>query len=465
MREKISGSQLEKGLDALAHRFHANFSRNESVCSTHTHTITTLPHQLPDAVVYVENTQDMQDVVVIANQYNLPIIAFNAGTSLEGQLNAPFGGISVDCSRMDKVIEFNPEDMTISVEPGITREVLNSWLRDSGLFFPVDPGANASIGGMASTRASGTNAVRYGTMKDAVLSAEVVMADGKLIRTASKAKKSAAGYDLTHLLVGSEGTLGLFTAITLKLHPIPEVIASGICTFDSVKHACDAVIEMIQCAVPIARVELMDQIQVAACNAYSGLDLEPRPTLCLEFHGDSAGVDTQIALFDEIAKSHSGLDFIHSRDPQERTKLWTARHNAFWASESLMKGCEIFSTDVCVPISKLADCVEETQKDLQESGLMGPIVGHVGDGNFHVLLGYHKDKPDEVSKAMEFSARLSERAIAFDGTCTGEHGIGQRKAPYLRKEFGYGVDYMQLIKQALDPQNILNPGKYGFKNY
>ena len=318
---------------------------------------------------------------------------------------------------------------------------------------------------MASTRASGTNAVRYGTMKDAVLSAEAVMADGRLIRTASKAKKSAAGYDLTHLLVGSEGTLGLLTSITLKLQPIPEVIASGVCTFDSVKHACDAVIEMIKCAVPIARVELMDQYQVAACNAYSGLNLEARPTLCLEFHGDSASVDAQISTFSDIAKSHSGLDFAYSRDPQERNKLWTARHNAFWASEALMKGREIFSTDVCVPISQLAACVEQTQQDLQESGLMGPIVGHVGDGNFHVLLGYHKDNTDEVERAMAFSSRLSERAISFSGTCTGEHGIGQRKAPYLRKEFLDGVDFMQMIKKALDPQNILNPGKYGFDNY
>ncbi|UXM94013.1 FAD-binding protein [Bartonella sp. HY329] len=465
MRVKIMDANLEKGLKALSDKFGVNFSNNESIRASHTHTISTLEHQLPDCVIYVENASDVQSLVLIAQEYNLPIIAFSAGTSLEGQLNAPFGGISVDFSRMNKVIEFNPDDMTITVEPGITREVLNSWLRDSGLFFPVDPGANASIGGMASTRASGTNAVRYGTMKDLVLSAEAVMADGRLIRTASKAKKSAAGYDLTHLLVGSEGTLGLFTAITLKLQPIPEVIASGVCTFESVKHACDAVIEMIQCAVPIARVELMDQVQVAACNAYSGLDLEARPTLCLEFHGDSTSVDTQIAIFDEIAKSHGSLDFTYSRDADQRAKLWKARHNAFWAGEALMKNCEIFSTDVCVPISKLAICVEETQKDLQETGLMGPIVGHVGDGNFHLLLGYEKGNPNERAKAMAFSARLSERAIYFDGTCTGEHGIGERKAPYLRKEFGDGVDFMQVIKQALDPKNILNPGKYGFDNY
>lgn len=465
MREKLSGEQLEAALHQLAEAFGEAFTRNPSVCEVHSHAVTALDRQLPDGVLYATGADDVVKAVKICAAHKLPIIGYGAGSSLEGQLNAPFGGLSIDFSRMDKVISFEPEDMTITVEPGITREVLNSWLRDSGLFFPIDPGANASIGGMASTRASGTNAVRYGTMKDAVLCAETVMADGRLIRTASRAKKSAAGYDLTRLLVGSEGTLGLFTSITLKLHPIPEVISSGMCTFDSVKDACNAVIETIQCAIPMARVELLDEYQVAACNAYSGLDLAARPTLCIEFHGDAESVSAQAALFGEIVAGHGATDFEHSTNPEKRATLWKARHNAFWAAEASMPGTKVFSTDVCVPISQLADCVVETQKDLQETGLNGPIVGHVGDGNFHVLLGYHEDKPDEERAARAFTARLTERAIAMGGTCTGEHGIGQRKAPYLKKELGAAVEFMAAIKWALDPDNILNPGKYGFADF
>lgn len=444
--------------------FGDQFSDNLSVRQSHSHNVTSLAQQYPDGVVYVTSAEDVVKTIKLCAQHKMPIIAYGAGSSIEGQLNAPNGGISLDFSKMDQIISFSPEDMTITVQPGITREVLNSWLRDSGLFFPLDPGANASIGGMASTRASGTNAVRYGTMKDAVLCAEAVMADGRLIRTASRAKKSAAGYDLTRLLVGSEGTLGIFTEITLRLHPQPEIVSSGVCTFATVTDACNTVIDSIQCSIPFARVELMDEFMVQACNAYSGLDLAPNPTLCVEFHGDKANVDNQVAMFAEIAKSHGSNDFQHSTNPERRAQLWKARHNAFWAAEASLPDCEVFSTDACVPISRLADCVGETQKDLQAHGLKGPMIGHVGDGNFHVLLGYHKGNAEEEKKVNDFSKRVSERAIAMGGTCTGEHGIGQRKAKYLRMELGDAVDFMQTIKKALDPDNILNPGKYGFSD-
>ncbi|WP_297322700.1 FAD-linked oxidase C-terminal domain-containing protein [uncultured Bartonella sp.] len=456
---------INRVCEELKTAFGERFSTNRSVRESHAHNITALAHQNPDGVLFVMSKDDVVTAVKICARYKMPIIPFGAGSSIEGQLNAPNGGISFDFTKMDQVISFSPEDMTITVQPGITREVLNSWLRDSGLFFPIDPGANASIGGMASTRASGTNAVRYGTMKDAVLCAEAVMANGQLIHTASRAKKSSAGYDLTTLLVGSEGTLGVFTEITLRLHPLPEVVSSGACTFATVTDACNAVIESIQCAIPFARVELLDEFMVKACNAYSGLKLDPRPTLCVEFHGDKSSVAAQVALFGEIAANHGSTDFQHSTDPDKRADLWKARHNAFWAAQASLPDCDVFSTDACVPISKLADCVSETQKDLQQHHLIGPMIGHVGDGNFHVLLGYHKGNKEEENKVYQFSERLSERAIAMGGTCTGEHGIGQRKAKYLRMELDGAVDFMWAIKKALDPDNIFNPGKYGFADY
>lgn len=459
---KVDQNTIEQVCRELEEIFKNRFSSNLSVRDAHSHNVTTLTHQIPDGVVYALSTEDVIKTVQICARHKMPIIGFGVGSSLEGQLNAPNGGISLDFSKMDQVVSFSPDDMTVTVQPGITRETLNSWLRDSGLFFPIDPGANASIGGMAATRASGTSAVRYGTMREAVLCAQAVMADGRLIRTASRAKKTAAGYDLTRLLVGSEGTLGLFTELTIRLHPIPEVIASGICTFATIGDACNAVIESIQCAIPFARVELMDEFMVKACNAYSGLTLEPRPTLCLEFHGDESSVAGQAATFREIAATHGSIDFQQSTDANKRAQLWKARHNALWAAEASLPDCEVFSTDACVPISRLADCVNETQKDLQDHNLIGPIIGHVGDGNFHVFVGYHKKNKEEEKKIYEFTERLSERAILMGGTCTGEHGIGQRKTKYLRLELGEAVDYMWAIKKALDPDNILNPGKYGF---
>ncbi|CAM1638694.1 FAD-binding oxidoreductase [Bartonella apis] len=465
MAKHCDEATIDRVCEELKAAFGDRFSRNLSVRQAHSHNVTALYQQTPDGVVYATNKDDVVKIVKICVEYKMPIIAFGAGSSIEGQLNAPKGGISIDFSKMDQVVSFSPEDMTITVQPGITRETLNSWLRDSGLFFPIDPGADASIGGMASTRASGTNAVRYGTMREAVLSAEAVMADGRIIRTASRAKKSAAGYDLTRLLVGSEGTLGIFTEITLRLHPVPEVVSCGACTFPTVTDACNAVIEAIQCAIPLARVELLDEFMTKACNAYSGLTLDPLPTLCVEFHGDKTSVAAQVSLFGEIAASHGSKDFKHSTDPDKRAELWKARHEAFWAAQASLPDCDVFSTDACVPISRLADCVGETQKDLQEHHLIGPMVGHVGDGNFHVLLAYHKGNKEEEKKVYEFSERLSERAISMDGTCTGEHGIGQRKAKYLRLELGDAVDYMRAIKKALDPDNIFNPGKYGFEDY
>lgn len=464
MPKCLTKTEIEDVCQQFQLRFGNQFSRNISVRSAHAHTVSVLDQQIPDAVLYAKNSDDIVDAVKICASFQCPIIAYGAGTSLEGQLNAPFGGVCIDYSQMDQVLSFSPEDMTVTVQPGITREVLNSWLRDSGLFFPIDPGANATIGGMAATRASGTNAVRYGTMKDTVLSLKAVMADGRHIKTASRAKKSSAGYDLTRLLVGSEGTLGLFTELTLKLQPQPEVISSGVCTFVTVLDACNAVIEAIQCAIPLARVELLDEYMVAACNAYSNLSLEPRPTLCVEFHGDALSVAAQSTLFCEIVASHGSTDFKHSTNSDQRAKLWKARHDAFWAAEASIKHGEIFSTDVCVPISRLADCVGETQRDLQETGLLGPIIGHVGDGNFHVLLAYQKGNKDDEAKAKAFTKRLSERAILMDGTCTGEHGIGQRKADYLKMEMDQAWDIMFDIKNALDPHHLLNPGKYGFHN-
>ncbi|MDX5359469.1 MAG: FAD-binding protein [Rhodobacterales bacterium] len=453
---------IEGACAALTARFGNRLDRSLGSRRTHTHTVTYLAAELPDAVLKVESAEEVAEAVAICARHRMPVIAFGAGSSLEGHLNAPQGGLSIDLSGMDQVVSVSAEDMTVTVQPGITREALNSYLRDTGLFFPIDPGANASIGGMASTRASGTTAVRYGTMKDNVLTAQAVMADGRIIRTAQRAKKTSAGYDLTRLLVGAEGTLGILTEITLKLYPIPEVIGSGTCTFASVADACTTVIETIQSAVPIARVELLDEAQVAACNAYSKLGLPVVPTLFVEFHGSPAEVQAQTETFAAIAEGNGAQGFAWSPDPAQRGKLWQARHDAYWAAAAAAPDKQVFSTDVCVPISRLADCVVETQKDLQDHGLTGPILGHVGDGNFHVLLTLDPNSAREVAEVEAFTSRLVARAIGMGGTSTGEHGVGQRKAAYLRKELGDAVDFMAAIKQALDPLNIMNPGKHGF---
>ena len=417
------------------------------------------PGSPPDAVAFVRTTAEVQKIVTICARYGTPVIPYGAGTSLEGHIAALFGGISIDFAQMNRVLEVNAEDLDARVEAGVTRKQLNMHLRDQGLFFPIDPGADASLGGMAATRASGTNAVRYGTMRENVLSLTIVMANGEVVRTAKRAKKSSAGYDLTRLLVGSEGTLGVITEVGLKLHGIPESIAAGVCPFPTIEAACNAVIQTIQIGIPVARIELVDELHVKAFNVYSKLDLKVVPTLFVEFHGTPASTAEQSEIFSAIAGELGGGPFEWATREEERQKLWQARHDAFWATRTLMPGKEVFSTDVCVPISRLAECVRETQEDLARYGLFGPIVGHVGDGNFHVVLYCDRSDEAEVARVTTFYERLIHRAIAMDGTSTGEHGVGLGKMKFLEAEHGSGLAVMRQIKQALDPNNILNPGK------
>ena len=458
-----SGVRNEKGiaevLPRLAAHFGERFQTGEAIRSQHAHTTTYIPAQLPDGVVFAGNAEDVQAVVALCAEHAVPVIPFGTGSSLEGQVNAPNGGISIDFSNMKRVLEVNAEDLDCTVEPGITREELNIYLRDTGLFFPIDPGANASIGGMTSTRASGTNAVRYGTMKDNVLAVTAVTATGEEIRTAHRARKSSAGYDLTRLFVGAEGTLGVLTSVTLRLQGIPAVIAGGICGFPTLKDACNAVIMTIQLGIPVARIELLNTLQVQACNAYSGLTLPEQPTLFVEFHGNEESVRLQSEEFGAIAAECGGGAFVWSADAAERGKLWKARHNVYWSCKALRPGHAALSTDVCVPISRLADCVAETERDIEEHGLLAPIVGHAGDGNFHTCVVFDDKEPAEVAKVEAFVRRLNARALAMDGTCTGEHGIGQGKQTFLPKELGGSLTLMRQIKQALDPRNIMNPGK------
>ena len=455
----MKSSSIATAIDILKQRFGDQLSTALSVRQHHSHTTTQIKSQIPDAVVFAKETADVAAAVAVCQAHQCPIIPFGVGSSLEGHVNAPLGGVSVDMNAMDRVLAVHETDLDAVVQPGITRETLNNYLRDTGLFFPIDPGANASLGGMAATRASGTNAVRYGTMKDNILALEAVMADGQVIRTGTRAKKSSAGYDLTRLLIGSEGTLGLITELTVKLQGVPEVIAGGICSFPSVEAACNAVINTIQYGIPVARIELLDTVQVCACNRYSGLELPEETLLLLEFHGTKHGVGEQSEMFGEIASEYTPYEFKWTTDQEARTKLWKARHDAFWAAMALVPGGIAMSTDVCVPISRLAECVEDTRRDIEESGIIAPIVGHVGDGNFHTLPIALPDDVEAWKRIQSFVERLSERAIAMDGTCTGEHGIGQGKIKYLRQEMGPAIDMMIAVKQALDPNDILNPGK------
>jgi D-lactate dehydrogenase (cytochrome) len=444
----------------LAARFGNKLVTSEAVRIQHGHTLTWVPNAPPDAVVFVETTEDVVDVVRICAAHDAPLIPFGAGTSLEGHVNALYGGVSIDMTRMDRVLAVHPEDLDCVVEPGVHRKALNEQLRDTGLFFPIDPGADASIGGMAATRASGTNAVRYGTMKDNVLSLVVVTADGSIVKTGGRAKKSSAGYDLTRLFVGSEGTLGVITELTLRLYGVPEAISAGHCPFKDVRSACDATIATIQSGIPVARIELLDALQVKGCNNYSKLSLPETPMLFLEFHGSPASVAEQSERFGEIAGEFGGGPFVWATQPEERSRLWQARHDAYWAAITLRPGARPFATDVCVPISRLADCVQETQRDIAEAGLVAPIVGHVGDGNFHVSPLVDMDDPADIARAEAFSSRLVRRALAMEGTCTGEHGVGQKKIHYVEEEFPPAtLDLMRRIKHAFDPNNLFNPGK------
>ncbi|WP_099864671.1 FAD-binding oxidoreductase [Pararhizobium haloflavum] len=450
---------IRQVVDILKQQFGERLQTGEAFRAQHAHTTTYIAPQLPDAVVFAETADEVKAVVRLAAAHRVPVIPFGVGTSLEGQVNAPSGGISIDLSRMDKVLQVNAEDLDCTVEPGITRVALNTYLRDTGLFFPIDPGANASIGGMTSTRASGTNAVRYGTMRDNVIAVTAVTATGEEIRTGHRARKSSAGYDLTRLFVGAEGTLGVITSVTLKLSGVPQAISGGVCPFGSVEDACNAVIMTIQMGIPVARIELLDALQMKACNAYSGLDYPDAPALFVEFHGTEASVREQAATFGEIAAECGGGAFLWETDPEARNRLWKARHDAYFAALQLRPGAGTFATDVCVPISRLAECVRETQEDIAANGLMAPIVGHAGDGNFHVMVLMDMADSGEIDRAEAFVERLNARALAMDGTCTGEHGIGQGKQRFLGEEIGDGVDLMRAIKTALDPQNIMNPGK------
>jgi len=451
---------MEAATAELAAHFGNRLVTSRAVREQHGNTMTWIENQAPDAVVFPQDTADVQAAVRICAKHRVPVIPFGAGTSLEGQINAPQGGVSIDFRDMNRILAVHAEDLDCVIEPGVTRKMLNEHLRDQGLFFPIDPGADASLGGMAATRASGTNAVRYGTMKDNVLALKVVKADGELMTTATRARKSSSGYDLTRLIVGSEGTLGVITEITLKLHGIPEAISAGICPFPSVEAACNATILTIQSGIPVARIELLDEVQVRASNAYSKLTLPETPLLLVEFHGTEAGVAEQSQRFGEIAADLGGGPFEWATKAEDRTRLWQARHDGYFAACSLRPGAKSLATDVCVPISRLAECVTETQRDVQDAKLVAPIVGHVGDGNFHVALMVEPSDPVEMKAVKIFLERLTERALRMGGTCTGEHGVGQGKMKYLLAEHGApAIAAMQAVKLALDPQNIMNPGK------
>ncbi len=417
------------------------------------------PVDPPDAVAFVQSTEEVAAVVAACARHDTPVIPFGTGTSLEGGVAALRGGVCIDMSGMNAILRVSPEDLDVTVQAGVTRKRLNEHLRDTGLFFPIDPGADASIGGMASTRASGTNAVRYGTMRENVLGLTVVLADGRIVKTGGRARKSAAGYDLTRLFVGAEGTLGVITEVTLRLYGIPEAVSSAVCPFPTIKDAVDTVITVIQSGIPVARIELLDEVQMGAVVAYSKLDYAVAPTLFFEFHGTERGVVEQAEMVAAIAADNGGAGFDWATRPEDRSRLWQARHDSYYAALALRPGSRGWATDVCVPISRLADCILETKADLAQSRLLAPLVGHVGDGNFHLVFLVNPDDPEEMAEAARLNERMVLRAIAMGGTCTGEHGVGYGKMPFLAVEHGEAVGVMRAIKQALDPQNIMNPGK------
>ena len=458
---EISQREVPQALiDQLKARFAERCSTALVVREQHGRDESSFAAPPPAAVVFAESTQDVADAVRLASEHSVPVIPFGIGSSLEGHLLAVQGGISIDVGRMNKVLSINADDLTVTVQPGVTRKQLNEAVKSTGLFFPIDPGADATLGGMSATRASGTNAVRYGTMRENVLALEVVTASGEVIRTGTRAKKSSAGYDLTRLMVGSEGTLGVITEVTVKLYPLPEAISAAICSFPSIEAAVRTTIQVIQLGVPIARVELIDVNSVRMVNAYAKLGLREEPMLLMEFHGSPSGVKEQAETVQEIASEFGGNAFEWATTPEERTRLWTARHNAYFAAIQSRPGCRAISTDTCVPISRLADCLLDSVSEADASGLPYFLVGHVGDGNFH--FGYLLDPnlPHEREIAEALNHKLVNRALALEGTCTGEHGVGLHKMDFLVTEAGAGaVDMMRTIKRALDPKNIMNPGK------
>ena len=433
---------------------------NPGVRETHGRGEGSLISAPPDAVVFPKTTDEVSALAKLCHAANIPMIPFGVGTSLEGHVAAPYGGISIDFAHMNNIIAVHTDDMDAVMQPGITRKGLNSHLRDTGLFFPVDPGADATLGGMCATRASGTSTVRYGSMKDNVLALEVVLADGRIVKTANRARKSAAGYDLTRLMIGSEGTLGIITEITVKLHGIPETVTAAVCPFPTVEKVVDCVISAIQMGVPMARMELMDATSMKAVNLHSKLDYAQTPTLFLEFEGSPAAVSEQVEAVKAIAQDLGGTDFQWADKPEDRTRLWSARHDMYYAGLALCPGARALTTDVCVPISNLAECIHRTHMALETSPLTGLILGHVGDGNFHTLLLFNPDNTAEVAEAERLNADIVAQALALDGTCTGEHGIGMGKGKYLKTELGENaVDVMALLKSTFDPTHILNPGK------
>lgn len=445
---------------AIEQRFGNRCSQAESVREHHGRDESPYPPMWPDVVVYAESVDEVAWLARHCNDNGVPLIPYGAGSSLEGHLLAVQGGVCLDLSGMNKIINIHAEDFTATVQAGVTRKQLNEELRATGLFFPIDPGADASLGGMSATRASGTNAVRYATMRENVMSLKVVTADGRIIQTANRARKSSAGYDLTRLFVGSEGTLGIIVEVTVRLYPQPEAVSAAICNFPNLNDAVQSVIEIIQMGIPIARVEFMDVGAVKATNQYSKLNLRESPLLLFEFHGSSDAVRQQAQAVQEITNSNNGQDFEWAEHPEDRSRLWTARHNAYFAGLQLRPGCRASTTDVCVPISRLAECVNDTAQDLATASFPYTIVGHVGDGNFHVLMLLDPDNPAEWSESEEFNSRLVKRAIAMEGTCTGEHGIGLHKQEFMLAEHGQdALDIMASLKAALDPNNILNPGK------
>ncbi|GAA0291948.1 FAD-binding oxidoreductase [Rhodovulum strictum] len=448
-----------EALTALGNVLGGRLSRSGPDLDQHGRSETWFPKALPDAVAYPETVDEVAAIARICAAHGCPLTAWGAGTSLEGHALAIKGGICVDFTRMNRVLKINPEDMDAVVQPGVTREALNVELRATGLFFPVDPGANATLGGMASTRASGTTAVRYGTMRDNVLALQVVLADGRVIRTGTRARKSSAGYDLTGLFVGAEGTLGLITELTVRLQGQPEAISAAVCAFDAIGPAVDTVIQTIQLGIPMARIEFVDEATAAAVNAYAGARFPVKPHLMVEFHGSASGVAEQAEAFGEIVADNGGAGFEWSARPEDRTALWTMRHNAYYACLASRPGATALVTDLCVPISKLAQAVEETRADIARSHIPGPILGHVGDGNFHAILLVDPDNPVELAEAKRLAHRMTERALRLGGTISGEHGIGMGKLGHMAAEHGPAWDVMGEIKRALDPLGLMNPGK------
>ncbi len=447
-------------VEALRQQFGTRYSQGESVRLQHGRDESKHEPMLPDGVVFAESTEEVAAVVRLCREYRVPVIPYGVGSSVEGHVLAVHGGISIDLSGMNRVLSIHAEDLDVTVQAGVTRKQLNDELKGTGLFFPIDPGADATLGGMAATRASGTNAVRYGTMRENVLSLTVVTPEGKIVRTGSRARKSSAGYDLTRLFVGSEGTLGIITELTVKLYPIPEAMSAAVCAFPSVDAAVDTVIQTIQLGVPVARVELLDALTLQAINRYSKTTLPEAPTLFFEFHGSDSGVQEQAELTQEIAQGNGGQDFQWATRQEDRSRLWQARHDAYFACLQLKPGARCFPTDVCVPISRLAECIHATNEDIAQVSLPIALFGHVGDGNFHLVVLVDTDNPKEMAEGEWISQRVVERAIAMEGTCTGEHGIGLGKQHYLLQEHGEdGVALMRTLKTALDPLNLMNPGK------